>query len=84
MSSAAEPAYPILFEILQAADEDLMIELLDMMLGFAICAPVTDTGWARQLWQNLQADRLHYITLTKHPNADISDFAEGIVEALQA
>ena len=40
ISSASLPAYPFLKKVLTNANEELMIELLDIFAGFAICSAV--------------------------------------------
>ena len=38
ISSAAEPAYPFLRYVLLNADEALLVEMLDIFAGFAVCS----------------------------------------------
>ena len=38
LSSAALPSYPILFQILQQAKDELKIEILDILYGFTKCS----------------------------------------------
>ncbi len=85
VSSAALPAYDILYDGLQILDTDLQIELLDIFYGFSACT--TDHApphtWQAQLRSKLKRDIQTFQQHTQHPNADISVFAQNIVSALQ-
>jgi hypothetical protein len=88
VSSAALPALPFLLETLDHADEPLTVEILDILLGFAVC-----TGpqlvknahmWAAQLREELRRETPRVQILSLHPNEEIADFSGRITEELAA
>ncbi|WP_188998576.1 hypothetical protein [Deinococcus roseus] len=91
-SSAALPALPFLLEIFDSASEQLQEELMDIFYGLVVCSsplhemsPRHDpepAGWWGQLRQQLHAEHLRFAALVSHPNAEISGFAEMIIEEL--
>ncbi len=87
ISSAALPAFPFIVEILDNADDDLAVEILDILVGFAVCSTLGPDGpspdhWKRVLRQKLQLMSPRFKTLVEHHNEYISSFAEMIVESL--
>lgn len=84
VSSAALPAYDILFYGLQQLNDDLKIEILDILMGFAICisedTPVNT--WQGQLREKLKRDKSFFQTLNSHINEDIAYFSRSIVTEL--
>lgn len=90
VSSAALPALPFLLEVLDHADEQLTIEILDILLGFAVCTrpgrentgtePIAD--WVQELRAGVIAERPRLQQLAKHPNPDLADFAQAIMDAI--
>ncbi|MBG6206041.1 hypothetical protein IWQ49_000688 [Labrenzia sp. EL_126] len=89
VSSAALPSYPFLIEIFDHACEELKVEILDMLLGFAICSmpdvPVTaanDLKWRSALHAALVDDIAIYKELASSENEEIADFSEHIVACL--
>lgn len=84
ISSAALPAYDILFYGLQHLEEDLKIELLDIFYGFAVCSSRENApgSWQGQLRTKLAADMPYFQSLTVHSNEDIAGFSANILEAL--
>lgn len=83
LSSAALPAFDILFCGLEELDEPLKVELLDIFYGFAACtARDREQEWQRQLREKLLEKRPCFQALVSHPNEDISSFGELILENL--
>ena len=84
ISSAALPAYDILFYGLQNLDDELKVEILDIIMGFAICLPKSSSNisWTGQLRAKLEKDKSYFETLTAHTNEDIAVFAQNIFEEI--
>lgn len=84
VSSAALPAYDILFYGLQELNDALKIEILDIFMGFAICTSETSpvNTWQGQLRGKLKRDTAFFQTLTAHVNEDIACFSRSIVAEL--
>lgn len=85
ISSAALPAYNILLYGLKSLDDDLKVEILDILLGFASCISRDHSpeSWQGQLRAKMEQDQIHFQVLTSHENEDIAAFSENIVEALR-
>jgi hypothetical protein len=89
VSRAAAPALPFLLEIAECADDLLLIELLDILWGFAICsrpphsAWPTGGDWVIELRETLLARREWFDNLTHSANEDVADFAEKIIKCLK-
>lgn len=84
VSSAALPAYDILFYGLQHLDDELKVEILDIIMGFAVCLSkdASKTSWQSQLRTKLEKDKPYFKALTLYTNEDIADFAQNIVQEL--
>lgn len=84
VSSAALPAYDILFYGLQSLEDELKIEILDIVMGFTLCLSknTSKTSWQGQLREKLEKDKPYYEKLMSHRNEDIAGFAENIVREL--
>lgn len=84
VSSAAWPALPFLMEILDHSDDALTIELLDILLGFAVCTE-QDEGieWKKKIRTRLAMELPRFETLMTHQDETISSFAESIINSLQ-
>lgn len=84
VSSAALPAYDILFYGLQNLEDNLKVELLDILTGFAVCTARNSPkdSWQGQLRVKLEQGKPYFQKLTLHPNEDLACFARYIVEAL--
>ena len=87
ISSAALPAFPFLLELLNKADAEVTIEVLDMFVGFATCSTLEDGSpspleWQRELRQHLIAALPRFIKLARHSDSEVSGFAETLVENL--
>lgn len=90
VASAATPALPFLLEVFDGADRDLTIELLDILLGFALGvnrqrvvefhrslgldAP-PEERWSAELRARLLAEIPRFRQLAASPDEDIADFA---------
>lgn len=85
VSSAALPAYDILYYGLQILDTALKVEILDIFYGFAVCTAnnAHSNSWQAQLRNKLKSNFDTFAQLTTHPNEDIATFAENIVSVLQ-
>ena len=91
VSSAALPALPFILEALGWADEALTVEILDILLGFASCTrPGFADGFAEGFpWvDELRLRVAEYLPrlreLSGHANVEIADFAQLIIEDLDA
>jgi hypothetical protein len=98
IGSAALPALPFLLEVLDTADRDLTVELLDILLGFAIgvnrqravdfqrslgrTEVTSEEEWVAVLRAALTAELPRFRRLAASPNQDIADFAGRIVAEL--
>jgi hypothetical protein len=87
-SPAAAPALPFLLEVAKKADERLLVELLDILAGFAVCsrppghARPAGREWVGQLRADLVAQLDWFRSLRPSPNEDVDYFAEVIVDCL--
>ena len=83
VSSAALPACDFLMLALREADDELKVELLDILLGFAACTGRSaEADWEKQLREKLKADLPVFSGFLSSANEDISFFAGRIVEEL--
>ena len=86
VSSAALPAYPFLLEVLDSANEQLTVEILDILAGFAKCSALglgdvpSPHQWVQHLRDKLLEQLPLFKELTQHTNEEIAGFAERIVE----
>jgi len=97
VGSAALPALPFLMEVLIAAGDQLKIEILDILLGFAITTdPIRLEHWAknsghdvdRPAWiaelRSALIEQLQVIApLQAHSNSEVADFARAIIGDLR-
>lgn len=88
LSSAALPALPFLLEVIDEAPDALIIELLDILVGFAkltaLGAAPNMPDWAIELRTQLIAARHKFDVLAIHPSPDVRDFAAEAVDELDA
>lgn len=88
ISSAALSALPFLLEVVEDAPDVLIVELLDIFVGFArLTAPGVATNmpdWANELRAGLVAARPRFETLANHPNSDVRQFAAEVIDDLDA
>jgi len=87
VSSAAVPSYGVLVEVLKGADDDIVRELLDIMLGFAVCsgvavAPDGSQDWVIEFRKKLIRDRAVFETFVAHEDEDIRYFSTSILQEL--
>ena len=84
LSTAALPALPFLLEILDGAGEQLKVEILDILTGFAECARPEDdpSEWVQQLRAELTNEKPRFESLAKDHNEEIAAFAERILSTL--
>jgi hypothetical protein len=83
VSSAAQPALPFILQALAIADNKLKVEILDILVGFAVCTARTDVeGWKQQLRKELATELPRFEALTRHPDEDVSGWAKDLCEEL--
>ena len=97
IGSAALPALPFLLEVLDAADRDMTVELLDILLGFAIGVNrqravdyqrafgrlVThELNWVADLRSGLLAELPRFRQLAVSPDEEVADFARRTLTEL--
>lgn len=83
LSTAALPALPFLFRALDALDEELASEVLDIIYGLVVCTSRDALpAWEQSLRQVLLRESSRFDALTKHQNEDIAGWADMICEAL--
>jgi len=87
ISSAALPALPFILDVLNSANDELTVEILDILTGFAVCSTLGPNGaspneWERNLRGMLRIELPRFTVLMKHDNEEIAGFAERIVENL--
>jgi hypothetical protein len=99
VGSAALPALPFLLAVLDAADRDMTVELLDILLGFAIGvnrrravdfrrgfgreAP-PEERWVADLRAGLLAELPRFRRLAASPDAEVAGFARRVLAELDA
>jgi len=97
VGSAAAPALPFLLEVLDRADRDMTVELLDILLGFALGvnwqrvvefqralgreAPLEER-WSADLRAGLLAEVPRFRRLAASPDEDVADFARRTLSEL--
>ena len=74
-------------EVLDSANEQLIVEILDIFTGFAICSTLGPGGaspneWECRLRMKLNEQLPRFQTLAGHKNEEIAGFAERIIENL--
>jgi hypothetical protein len=95
---AASPALPFILEVLDTANRDLTVELLDILLGFAIGVsrkrtvefhravgrgdPAADPTWVLNLRSALNRQLPRFASLATSPDAEVANFAACIVREL--
>jgi hypothetical protein len=87
VSSAALPALPFLLEVLRTANDALTVEILDIILGFAVCtSPVQRCHlplWTQELRTQLKEAFPQFEHLRHHTNTEIADFADSVRQYLE-
>ena len=84
VSSAALPAYEVIFYGLETLDDKLKVEILDIFAGFAVCTDKKSPpdSWEGQLRAKLVRDKPVFQELMSNPNESIAYFAEMICHEL--
>lgn len=87
ISDAALPALPFILEVLDSANDELAVEILDILTGFAICSTLGPNRCSTNQWEQTLRSRLRdelprFIAFSNHANEEIAGFAERIVENL--
>jgi hypothetical protein len=85
VSSAALPALPALLFALDRANEELAVEILDILTGFAVCTSLIakNEAWMNALRARLQEELSRFLVLAKSKNELIAEFASGIADNLR-
>jgi hypothetical protein len=99
VGTAALPAFPFILEVMGAADEALVSEILDSILGFAKGVnrkrrldflkalgqePLPDPQWVIALRSLLLNETDRFKILRAHANAEIAESANSILQELSA
>jgi hypothetical protein len=93
VSSAALPALPFILDVLDRAEGQLVVELLDILWGFAVCtrpgavstgpwSDPTATDWAAKLRAGVATARPRLAALATHPNEEVADFTRAVLQEL--
>lgn len=97
VGSAALPALPFLLKVLDQADQEIAIELLDILLGFALGVnrqrfedfqrsigrePPPEELWRTELRAALLAETPRFQTLAASPDENVAGFAITTLEEL--
>jgi hypothetical protein len=97
VGTAALPALPFILEVMQAANEPLVYEILDIILGFAKGVsrkrhvdfqkalgrePQPDPEWVIALRTRLVNESDRFRMLGTHSNSDIAESANAILQEL--
>jgi len=74
-----------LLSALDQADEELAVEILDILKGFAVCTSVTakNEAWMNTLRVQLQEQRSRFLVLAGSKNELIAGFASEIADNLR-
>jgi hypothetical protein len=99
VGTASLPALPFILEVMQACDESLVYEILDIILGFAKGVsrkryvdfqkalgrePQPDPEWVIALRALLLGEADRFRSLRTHSNSGIAEEAESILQELSA
>ena len=90
ISPAAEQAFPFLVEIAKRADERLLVELLDILCGFALRSEPLGDGipvageWVRSIRAGLVKEIPWFKSLQTSTNSDVISFVSSILATLDA
>jgi hypothetical protein len=87
LSRAMLPAFPFIMEVFERADDKLRIEILHILAGCARTGFRTASGWpdwVGSIREELRARLSLFQSLTTHPEPDLSDLAQLIVEILES
>lgn len=97
VGTAALPALPFLLEVMECANDPLVYEILDIILGFAKGVnrqryvdfqkglgrePLLDPEWLSELRAQLLYESHRFLALEANQNADIAELANILLEEL--
>ena len=88
ISNASLPACPAIINALASASDELAVEILDILLGFAICSgPDFSDRHGHQEWKNelrtlMRTDLPRFQMLAASGNKEIAEFASLIIQNL--
>ena len=83
MSSAAEPAYPFLMLGLRESAPLVQIEILDILVGFAVCSH-PDLPFSMRVLDRLREDRATFGLLREGPHSELVEFADSLCTILDS
>ncbi len=80
-----------MMEILKKSDANLAVEILDILLGFALCSHPDfpsknseELDWRNELRAELERDLTYFETLLESDNELIVDFAKDIIRYIRS
>lgn len=83
LSSAGLPALPFLLEVLESVSEPVIVEILDILVGFAECSRgQSDQGWIGDIRARLVQERPRFAALASHDNPAIASMSQNLLDAL--
>ncbi|MBA6231345.1 MULTISPECIES: hypothetical protein [unclassified Colwellia] len=82
ISSAAEPALPILLSLINDVPEKVQVEIMDILLGFSVCSLSDDESFHKNIRVNLKGNVALFTTLKSHNNEVVASFANDVLECL--
>ena len=87
ISPAALPALPFLLEVGKSSGERLLVELLDIFCGFALCSASPVGGrppgaWVAMVREGLRRELAWFQSLESMRDEDGAAFATSIIESL--
>jgi len=82
ISSAAEPALPILLSLINDVPEKVQVEIMDILLGFSVCSLSDEELFHKNIRVNLKSNTALFTTLKNHSNEVVASFATEILECL--
>ena len=86
VSSAALPASSFIIEVLGTTSPTVALEILDILLGFAVCTKPSDSNkeeWEVHHHQRLVDELPTIRAFVTHREEELSDMASAIVEILE-
>jgi hypothetical protein len=81
MSSAAEPALPLLMLALRQSGDLIKIEILDILLGFVRCLQ-PEVGFTQRILHSIVERRHEIEELKSSTHEDLANFADSVFEAI--
>jgi len=84
VSSAALPSLPFILKVLDGANDALSVEILDILLGFAVCETdgTENAPWLEQLRAEVTREHRRFRALSSSQNETVAYFAVAILEKI--